>query len=57
MRFRTFALAAVAAMGFAATTAGKRLAIPGTINRLGATVVRLAPRGLVLRIARILLLG
>jgi short-subunit dehydrogenase len=47
----------VAQLGFAATMAGRRLAIPGVMNRMSATMVRLAPRGLVLRIARKLLLG
>ncbi|MCW3473472.1 SDR family NAD(P)-dependent oxidoreductase [Limobrevibacterium gyesilva] len=49
--------AEVARQGFAATMAGRRLVVTGTLNQMSAMGVRFAPRGLALNIARKLLLG
>jgi short-subunit dehydrogenase len=45
----------VAAAGYAAMMAGKRLEIPGAFNRVGAFLPRIVPRGLVLTVGRRLL--
>ncbi len=42
----------VAEFGYRAMMSGRRVAIPGFINRLGAFATRLAPRRLVTKIAR-----
>ena len=42
----------VAAAGYAAMMAGKRLEIPGAVNRVGAFLPRVIPRGLVLAAGR-----
>ncbi|MFY9780280.1 MAG: SDR family oxidoreductase [Candidatus Baltobacteraceae bacterium] len=44
--------ASVAEAGYRALLAGRRLEIPGTVNKIGAFVPRLAPRGAVLQIVR-----
>jgi len=49
--------AEVARQGYAATLAGQRLVITGIENKARAVGVRFAPRGMVLSIARKLLLG
>ena len=49
--------AAVAQAGVAATLAGQRLVITGAVNRFNSLLVRLLPRGLVLRGVRKLLMG
>jgi uncharacterized protein len=45
----------VARLGFTATMAGRRLAVPGLMNRLATLGVRLLPRGLVLEAGKRLL--
>ena len=52
--FRTDVMAAatVAQIGYAAMNRGQRLVIPGLRNSLGAFLIRLAPRALVLRFIR-----
>jgi short-subunit dehydrogenase len=42
----------VAAAGYAAMMAGKRLEIPGAVNKVGAFLPRVIPRGVVLKAAR-----
>jgi short-subunit dehydrogenase len=49
--------AEVAAIGYRATMAGRRLAVAGASNRLITGLVRFVPRGLVLRMGRRMLLG
>ncbi len=49
--------AAVARQGYAATLAGRRLVITGFENRARALGVRFVPRGLVVALARKLMLG
>jgi short-subunit dehydrogenase len=45
----------VAAAGYAAMMAGKRLEIPGALNRIGSAMPRFIPRGVILNVARKLL--
>jgi short-subunit dehydrogenase len=42
----------VAAAGYAAMMAGKRLEIPGAVNRFGSFLPRVIPRAVVLSVAR-----
>ena len=44
--------ASVAEAGYRAMMAGRRLEIPGTVNRVIALLPRLSPRGLVLKVSR-----
>jgi hypothetical protein len=44
--------ASVAEYGFMAMMQGKRLAIPGMMNKIMATMVRFTPRGMILKVVR-----
>jgi len=44
--------ATVARAGFEGFRAGKRIVIPGLINKIGVQSVRVSPRGLVTRLIR-----
>ncbi len=44
--------AAVAEAGYRAMTRGKRLEVPGLHNKFGAASIRIAPRGVVLKVVR-----
>ncbi len=45
--------AAVARAGYAGLMAGKRMVVPGLVNRLTPLVIRLSPRGMVARVVRL----